>query len=125
MGMWASYYGFFLLVLFSFFQGVSNVYLGGMSGDLRHLDHLPVTLLTSMSSYLFVGNGLGCLVGSAMVDRYGAARVCAVFLCVAGLGYLCFSLSHDFYSLSLSQFLVGVGVSVYQSSGIQMIKTHF
>lgn len=123
--MHTAYVGFVISVLYSFFQGLCNVYIGGISGDLHHLDHLSLSILGSLGAYLFLGNGLGCLLSSAFIDRYGPYKVSAVCCSVGIVGFIIFTASSHILLLSFGQLLVGIGVSAYQPAGIKIIRSHF
>ncbi len=119
------YFGIGSLMLFSFLQGLINIYVGGTEEALTNIYHFRAPAFTLLSSSLFLGNGIGCILGGTLVDRYGAGTISSVCGIIATIGVVLFSLSHQFHAFVGSEFIIGLGVSVWYPAGIEALKVHF
>ena len=119
------YFGIGSLMLFSFLQGTINIYVGGTEEALTNIYHFRAPAFTLLSSSLFLGNGIGCILGGTLVDRYGAGTISSICGIIATIGVLLFTLSHHFSGFAGSEFIVGLGVSVWYPAGIEALKVHF
>ena len=119
------FFGIGSLMLFSFFQGLVNIYIGGTEDALTNIYHFRAPAFTMLSSSLFLGNGVGCIIGGTLVDRYGAGTLSSICGIIATIGVTMFSLSRHFDVFVGSEFIIGLGVSVWYPAGIEALKIHF
>jgi len=113
------------LMLFSFFQGMINIYIGGVENILGNTFHFKAPAFTTLTACLFFGNGVGCIIGGTLIDRYGAGTISSICGFIAVIGVFIFTMSHTFYAFGISEFIIGLGVSVWYPSGIEVLKIHF
>ena len=118
-------FGIGSLMLFSFFQGLVNIYVGGTEEALANIYHFHAPAFTILTSSLFLGNGVGSIVGGTLVDRYGAGTLSSISGIIATIGVIMFSLSHHFDIFVGSEFIIGLGISAWYPAGIAALKIHF
>ena len=121
----SKYIAFGSLMLFSFFQGMMNIYIGGTEEVLGNIYHFRAPVFTALSSYLFLGNGIGCIIGGTLIDRYGAGTISSICGIITTIGIFLFTLSHNLINFYGSEFIIGLGVSVWYPAGIEVLKIHF
>lgn len=112
-------------MLFSFFSGIMNIYIGGTEEMLSNVYHLHAPAFSELTASLFFSTGLGCVIGGTLLDRYGAGCVSFVFCLVATLGLVLFTLGQDFLFFFRSEFIIGLGISIWYPAGMVALKHHF
>ena len=112
-------------MLFSFFSGIMNIYVGGTQEMLTNVYHLHAPAFSELTASLFFSTGLGCVIGGTLLDRYGAGVVSFVFSLVATIGLALFIYSQYFSFFFGSEFIIGLGISVWYPAGMVALKHHF
>jgi len=112
-------------MLFSFFSGIMNIYVGGTQQMLSNVYHLHAPAFSELTASLFFSTGLGCVVGGTLLDRYGAGVISFIFSLVATIGLALFALNQDFLGFFYSEFIIGLGISIWYPAGMVALKYHF
>ncbi|MAH61622.1 MAG: hypothetical protein CMF42_04990, partial [Legionellales bacterium] len=55
------------ILLFSFLQGLMNVYIGGTEALLQSMFHLRAPAFTELTATLMFSNGVGCIVFGTLI----------------------------------------------------------
>ena len=113
------------ILLFSFLQGLMNVYIGGTEALLQSMFHLRAPAFTELTATLMFSNGVGCIVFGTLIDRYGAGVISSICGVITTIGILLFTISHRFYDFAGSEWVIGFGVSVWYPAGMVVCKLHF
>ncbi len=112
-------------MLFSFFSGIMNIYIGGTQEMLTNVYHLHAPAFSELTASLFFSTGLGCVIGGTLLDRYGVGGVSFVFSLIATLGLVLFTFSKNFLFFFSSEFIIGLGISIWYPAGMVALKHHF
>lgn len=125
MDKYIKFYGFGSLMLFAFLQGATNVYIGGIGSVLKNTYHFHQPILSTLTASLFLGNGLGCIIGGSLVDRYGAGTLTSICGIITIIGMMFFIINDQQVYLTIAEFIIGLGVSLWYPAGIQVLKINF